>query len=66
VAIPLSAEKKAKKADGIVAERSCRFFVLFYRQINSIEEGYRFLPFCSLSRRAGERQNNPGNPVDPV
>jgi len=53
-------EKKAKEADGFVAERSCRFFVLLYSQMNSLEEGYRFLPFFWKGKK------NPENPVDPV
>ena len=33
---------------------------------HSLQEGCVFLPFCSLSRRAGERQNYPDDPVNPV
>ena len=42
------------------------FLLCFTNQMNSLEEGFRFLPFGSPSRRAGERQKNHENPVDPV
>ena len=50
----------------MAAEGSCRYSVLFYSQMNFLEEGYRFLPFRRMARKAGERQKNPENPVDPV
>jgi len=50
---PAFSGKKAKEADGIVANVHVASSLLFYSQMNSLEDVGRFLPFCSLLERSG-------------
>ena len=60
-------EKNAKKADGIVIERSCRFFVLLlYSDELPSKRDIGFCLSAACPEERGERQKNPENPVDPV
>jgi len=53
-------ERKAKEADCIIAERSCRFFIVFLLPKELPRRG--LLGFCLSSGKA----KNPENSVDPV
>jgi len=53
-------ERKTKEADCIIAERSCRFFIVFLLREELSRRG--ILGFAFLQ----ERQKNLENPVDPV
>jgi hypothetical protein len=53
-------ERKAKEADCIIAERSCRFFIVFLLPKELPRRGT--LGLCLSSGKT----KNPGNPVDPV
>jgi hypothetical protein len=61
-----SGKRKPKRPLVLLLNVHVASLFCFYSQMNSLEEGYRFLPFSSLSRRAGERQNYPDDPVNPV
>jgi len=50
--IPLSAGKKAKEVDCIIAVRSCRFFIVLCSQKNSLEEGFKLLPFFRKGKKS--------------
>ena len=53
-------EKKAIETDGIVVERSCRFFVMFLLPNELPRRGIQVFAFLL------ERQKNPEDPVYPV
>jgi|GEM_PF-2017282 len=60
-----SGKRKPKRPMVLLPNVHAASLFCFYSQMNSLEEGYRFLPFFSPSRRQ-ERQKNPENLVDPV